>query len=873
MKHFPLKCLLIFFFFSAFQAVAQKESLLPIIKNYLQENHPEFSSDDLKNIEIVNYNYSKSTEAFHVYVNQKIEQIPIFKSLGNFTIKNNRVVFSNNNFFKGVDLASVTTQPFLNAKEAIRSAAEQLQINVNELIYKSQEGDVLIFDKGNFASRDIKAKLVYFPTEEKVALSWNINYFNKDDSHWWDIVIDAQTGKIIFLNDWMHTCNFGEEKSEHASYHNKNQTDYSFGFKNLTTIVDNASYNVFPLPLESPDDGARQLISNPANIVASPFGWHDEDGITDHDYTTTQGNNVHAFENRDAEDFGFTYIDGGSTLTFDFPFDANQNPIGYIDTSVTNLFYWNNIMHDVLFLYGFDEASGNFQTKNYTGVSGNLDHVYARGQYAADYGPFDNASFGTPPDGENPSMQMFTWSTNSVSHVLEINDNSSIDGNYNGEQSSFGPNIPTTGIIAQISIVIDNNSSGSSTDAYDACDNIINGSVLNGKIAIIRRGECNFTNKVYKAQEEGAVAVVMVNNVNGTPFSMQGNPTNPITIPSVMINKTQGENIISALESGENIQVKLVNPGPTVKDGSLDATVIAHEYGHGLSTRLVGGASNTSCLFSDEQMGEGWSDFLSLILTMKASDLATDARGIGTYAKNQGLNGVGIRPAPYSTDFSINGFTYDDTNNPNLSMPHGIGFVWATILWDLTWKYIDKYGYDPDIYNGNGGNNKVLQLVIDGLKMTPCDPGFVDGRDALLAADMASTGGANQCIIWQAFANRGVGYNANQGNGSNRFDQVENFDMPPASVLNCSVGTSSTIQEELFQVYPNPAKGFVQIKTNQALGSSSVAIFDMNGRQVVNTTLQPTMVNTIDISKLNTGVYVIKIANENGNQTTKLMVE
>lgn len=76
-------------------------------------------------------------------------------------------------------------------------------------------------------------------------------------------------------------------------------------------------------------------------------------------------------------------------------------------------------------------------------------------------------------------------------------------------------------------------------------------------------------------------------------------------------------------------------------------------------------------------------------------------------------------------------------------MPHGVGFIWATMLWEMTWNLIDEYGFDPDLYNGSGGNNLALQLVIDGLKLQPCSPGFIDACDAILAADRINNGGAN----------------------------------------------------------------------------------------------------------------------------------
>ncbi len=85
------------------------------------------------------------------------------------------------------------------------------------------------------------------------------------------------------------------------------------------------------------------------------------------------------------------------------------------------------------------------------------------------------------------------------------------------------------------------------------------------------------------------------------------------------------------------------------------------------------------------------------------------------------------------------------------------------MLWEMNWALIDKYGLDPDIYNGTGGNNIALQLVIDGLKLQPCNPGFVDARNAILQADQVNNAGANQCLIWTAFAKRGLGYSATPG--------------------------------------------------------------------------------------------------------------
>jgi len=167
-----------------------------------------------------------------------------------------------------------------------------------------------------------------------------------------------------------------------------------------------------------------------------------------------------------------------------------------------------------------------------------------------------------------------------------------------------------------------------------------------------------------------------------------GDDGGTVTIPSIMISLADGFPLITQLQNGANINASLSNTGLFRRDGSLDNGIVAHEYGHGISTRLTGGAVNSGCLNNVEQMGEGWSDWFALILTIEPGDLGTDIRGIGTYATNQSITGPGIRNFPYSTNRSINPVTFDNTNNANFSVPHGLGSIWASMLWDLSWRFI-----------------------------------------------------------------------------------------------------------------------------------------------------------------------------------------
>src|SRR5262249_56664636 len=102
------------------------------------------------------------------------------------------------------------------------------------------------------------------------------------------------------------------------------------------------------------------------------------------------------------------------------------------------------------------------------------------------------------------------------------------------------------------------------------------------------------------------------------------------------------------------------------------------------------------------------------------------------------------------------------------------------MLWDVYWGLVEAHGYNPDLYGDwtTGGNNLALQLVTDGLKLTPCNPGFVNARDAIIAADEALTGGANNCILWRAFAKRGLGVGAAEHSSLSTRDGIEAFDVP-----------------------------------------------------------------------------------------------
>ncbi len=230
-----------------------------------------------------------------------------------------------------------------------------------------------------------------------------------------------------------------------------------------------------------------------------------------------------------------------------------------------------------------------------------------------------------------------------------------------------------------------------------------------------------------------------------------------------------------------------INGSVPNKDGDVDNGIVIHEYGHGISNRLTGGGT-ASCLGNSEQMGEGWSDYYALMFTQNwaASNVNTGfttQRGIGLYALNNGNlfpaspAGTGIRHYPYSTNMAINPLTY--ANLPVAVVPHGVGEIWCATLWDMTWNIIQQENsINANIYNvaGGGGNVIAMKLVTEGLKLQPCNPGFIDGRNAILQADINLYGGAHVCTIKEAFRRRGMGEGASQGASTSITDQTTSFE-------------------------------------------------------------------------------------------------
>ncbi|PBK72769.1 hypothetical protein ARMSODRAFT_881547 [Armillaria solidipes] len=193
------------------------------------------------------------------------------------------------------------------------------------------------------------------------------------------------------------------------------------------------------------------------------------------------------------------------------------------------------------------------------------------------------------------------------------------------------------------------------------------------------------------------------------------------------------------------------------RDGDFQNDIIVHEFTHGLTNRMTGGGT-ARCLQITESrgLGEGWSDAMAE-WTEQTSGTITDFV-TGTWVVN---NPAGVRHFPYSTDPTVNPLRYSAL--ASLSEVHNIGEVWANMLHNVYAPLVGAHGWsatameDP---SGPEGNIVYLHLFIDALALQPCNPTFVDARDAWIQADVNRYNGANACILWNAFASRGLGMNA-----------------------------------------------------------------------------------------------------------------
>ncbi len=782
-----------------------------IAQRYLQQDaqRRQLDAGDLE-YRVEDESRSALTGVTHVSFQQTIDSIPVRHGLTKVNVMpDGRVLSASNGFAAQVAQRASRSTPSLSAADAVERAARHMGVSTHGVSEKAplrvDHQTLRLFSGGAISGdQDIGATLVYEKTRDSVRLAWQV-LVNRYESRLevMEIRIDAHTGEVLGADN---VVQFEGEKNATPK---ARMAPQAAGY--------NSVYRVFAQPFESPESpgAAHALLTNPADATASPFGWHDtraNPSAGQPEYTNTRGNNVFAQydlassnSNSNPRPAGVWDATSG-TLTFDYPWNANQPPFteANAQAATVNLFYWNNLIHDVMLHYGFDEAAGNFQKRNYnSGLNSsprNNDEVHADALDGATNSPpnLNNANFLPVPEEffsqlflGKPRMQMYRWGAPGAVEVT-----SPFSDQYQAAPAAFGATL-SAALPGEIVLVA---SSGSSTPEEGCETPYANAAEVNGKIALIKRGSCEFHRKVAFAEQNGAIAAIVYNNAGDQTIAMgEGEEGHSVTISSAFIGQPGGEAIVTALGDGP-VEGALLPPGDAGqdRDSDFDAGIITHEYAHGISNRLSG-RTTLNCHSGDEQQGEGWSDFYGLIFTL-TPQVCEVPRGIGTYASFQPATGPGIRRYPYTPDMNVNPFTFADIADEQQTVPHGVGSVWATMLWDMSCKLMVRHGVNPDIYARDAGNGIALRLVSDGLRIGSCSPTFVQSRNNILAADAAIEFAEpgyedNKCLIWRSFARRGLGLSAQSGSASSRSDQTEAFDVPAECVthVDTSAGAGGTI--------------------------------------------------------------------------------
>ncbi|MES0872872.1 M36 family metallopeptidase [Sinimarinibacterium thermocellulolyticum] len=728
-----------------------------------------------------------------VRLRQRVGGIEVFyRSLNVLLDRRYKPIAVSGYFATDYDPALVSTLSFAHsAPQAIAAAWASLGGAVDAALLRPTEvrGDWTLFSMPALAGshafeRAPRVRRVWYPQRGGLIPAYHVELFARakanHDLSAYALVVSANDLRIL------HRKNL---KSD-AAFTYRVFADATPPYQPYDAPLGNA---YAPFPGSAPNDPITRTGAPTQLVTLEHAGIVTGDPWLADDATTTTGNNVDAcLDNIDLPSVGLAVpppvnscvpeLELRATTTgdrsFDYPLEADEDPAtaNAQAAAVVNLFFMNNWLHDWWYNHGFDEAAGNAQRDNYGrgGVDG--DPILAQGQ---DGSGRNNANMATPADGSSPVMQQYLFDGITVGEVRQT-------GPVQGEPlkfaaAAFGP----TEYSIDGTLVLASESEG--VAASDGCGEAVPDPglplpppavpalpdpALAGNIALIDRGNCNFTTKAQHALLSGAQALIVVNNADGDPISM-GNgdipinagasPTDPIyQIPAVMIRKADGEALKAQLAAGATVTMHLQREPSIDLDGTLDNQIIAHEFFHYVHHRLTDSSNQQS-----SAMSEGWGDIDSLMFSVRADDRLVPgndayqgAYGLAWYVSNNFFSG--IRRVPYSTDFAKNAFTFrhiadgeptpDGGPGTSNSAVHNAGEIWANAMWECYAALLARHPFDE-------AQRRMKDYIIGGFKMTPADATYTEGRDAVLAVVLASDYD-DYAACSGGFAKRGMGLNA-----------------------------------------------------------------------------------------------------------------
>jgi Zn-dependent metalloprotease len=534
----------------------QSDTADNIARKFLNRHNDLFalSTKDVGSLKLENEDNDRGT-SFLNYT-QTVSGLKVFEGQVQLVVNKNGEVLSVREGFL-VDAAPVVRKGGLTEAQGIAKAFEHAGRQVAQSFVETHSR-VDAAEKSSFANpidlnfEEVLSEKNVVRVNGESRLAWHV-YADVGPDEWYEILLDANTGELLLRQNL-------------------------YVFEAQGTVY-----------TEAPDKGARQLVSFVGDTtINTAAGWM---GTS----TVTTGNNVEAYLDTDANNAPDNNNGAGlstghasaANQDFTFPFSTAVDPRTQQAAVVTNLFYFNNVMHDFSYNLGFTETAGNFQTNNFgRGGTGN-DSVRAEAQ---DGSGTNNANFATPPDGQRPRMQQFLFTA----------------------------------------------------------------------------------------------------------------------------------------------------PTPD-RDASVDGDVPMHEYGHGISNRLIGNGGTALSGTQSGAMGEGWSDYWAITINNDGA--------VGEYVTN---SAAGIRRAAYTVPSNPVHDSYADVGAGGFEV-HNDGEVWAAALWDLRTQL---------------GATTSDRIVLNGMKFTPSRPSFLNARDGIIQADQNLFAGAHRCAIWTVFARHGMGVSAVGNDGT-----------------------------------------------------------------------------------------------------------
>jgi hypothetical protein len=239
-------------------------------------------------------------------------------------------------------------------------------------------------------------------------------------------------------------------------------------------------------------------------------------------------------------------------------------------------------------------------------------------------------------------------------------------------------------------------------------------------------------------------------------------------------------------------------------DGDYDQGVIGHEYGHAIENRMIAKGLGARQGNAAGAMGEAFGDFDALeylaefnYVPLNGADPWTEGsyvtgnhyNGIRDYLASEPMGGEVPQPGRNTKTNPLNFGSFGfDTPGPEV---HSDGEIWVAVQYDIRDLFLDRYpsrGQNVNVECARGqhpasecpGNRRWIQLYYDAMLLMPRNPTMIQARDAMLAADVARFGGANQDLLWQAFAQRGFGQFAIQA-GTQDTNPIPDFSSPRAT--------------------------------------------------------------------------------------------